>query len=40
MEMIDRARRRNGRIKWSSTEGAVQRRLVDALRSLPVGEVP
>jgi hypothetical protein len=40
MEALDKARRRNGRMKWTSTDGAILRRIADALRSLPVGEIP
>jgi hypothetical protein len=35
MEIIVRARQRVGRTKWSATEGAVKRRIVEALRCLP-----
>jgi hypothetical protein len=35
MEIIVRARQRIGRTKWSGTEGAVKRRIVEALRCLP-----
>jgi hypothetical protein len=35
IEIIVRARQRIGRTKWSGTEGAVKRRIVEALRCLP-----
>jgi hypothetical protein len=35
MEIIARARSMVGRTKWSSTEGLVKRRIVEALRCLP-----
>lgn len=35
MEIIMRARQRIGRTKWSTAEGVVKRRIVEALRCLP-----
>jgi hypothetical protein len=34
MEIMVRARQRVGRTKWSTTEGVVKRRIVEALRCL------
>lgn len=38
MEIIVRARQRVGRTKWSTTEGMVKRRIVEALRCLAPDE--